>query len=79
MSHSTLSVRFDNRLYCRLLDLARKRELEPGTLAAQAVVEYLRSQDAVTTALLENKADLERWEDESPTPLLARSGHRWPG
>lgn len=67
MSYATLTVPLDNRLYNRLLDLARQRGQEPGALATRAVIAYLRSQDALAAALLENEADLDRWGDESPT------------
>lgn len=66
MSYATLTVKLDNRLYDRLLELARKREQEPGALATRAVVDYLRSQDALAATLLENEVDLDRWGDESP-------------
>lgn len=80
MSHTTLSVKLDNRLYDRLLELAGKRGQKPTTLAAQAVIDYLRTQDALAATLLENEADLERWDDESPTGVspAAPAGHRWP-
>lgn len=80
MSHTTLNVKLDSRLYDRLVDLAAKREQKPSALAAKAVIDYLRAQDALTATLLENEADLDRWDDESPTgasPGPAR--HQWPG
>lgn len=80
MSHITLNVKLDTRLYDRLLELAKKCKQEPGTLATKAVIDYLRAQDAIAATLLENEADLERWDDESPTAVSAPPvGHHWPG
>ena len=81
MSHTTLNVKLDDRLYDRLLELAKNRGQKPTTLAAQAVIDYLRTQDALAATLLENQADLERWDTESPTEAstTAPVGHHWPG
>lgn len=80
MGHTTLNVKLEDRLYDRLVDLARKREQKPTTLAMRAVIDYLRAQDELAARLLEDEADLERWDEESPTEAATGPArHHWPG